>query len=267
MGDFTLILFLVVGLRTLTLKDEGLQFTLSMVNPFVNLFQPMLLFLLFLFLEAFDQLLSFFCLLLIKFFPCNAIIKFSRWYILIVFFIEIFDTLIRNQTFLAFRQKFWLFDSLIHSADATKVIMVSYWRCILPKTSVYTCCVLKQPAAMWILATIFICKMRQRSIFILVYIVVFQRSLSMWLQFKSKSMISVQLRPLVELFLALKNLDCLMPDSRWCKGFFRVCLVVFPVKLWPSFLDYDRIYKGYLGLHKDWIRSVKSYRVHHFAIS
>jgi hypothetical protein len=79
MGDFTLILFLVVGLRTLTLKGEGLQFTLSMVNPFVNLFQPLLLFLLFLFLEAFDQRLSFFCLLLIKFFPCNAIIKFSRW--------------------------------------------------------------------------------------------------------------------------------------------------------------------------------------------
>ena len=145
--------------------------------------------------------------------------------------------------------------------------MVSHWRCILPKTSVYTCCVLKQPAAMLILATIFICKMRQRSIFILDHIVVFQRSLSMWLQFKSKSMISVQLRPLVELFLALKDLYCLMPDSRWCEGFFRLCLVVLPVKLWPSFLDYDRIHKGYLGLHKNWIRSVKSYRVHHFAIA
>lgn len=160
-----------------------------------------------------------------------------------------------------------MFNSLIHSAVATKVIMVSHWRCILPKTSVYTCGVLKQPACMLILATIFICKMWLRSIFILDHIVVFQRFLSLRLQFKSKSMIGVQLRPLVELFLAFKDLYCLMPNPRWCEGFFRVCLVFLPVKLWPSFLYYARIHKDYLGLHKDRIRSVKSYRVQHFAIA
>jgi hypothetical protein len=72
------ILFLVLSLKTLTLKGKGLQLTLSIVDPFMNLFQPLLLFLHFLFLETFDQSLSFSCLLLIKFFPCNPIIKFSR---------------------------------------------------------------------------------------------------------------------------------------------------------------------------------------------